>query len=844
VKKWIFLLLGLCSCAFADTSFSNMNFTPAAGDLSMNYLGLVFGTVPGSGLTGGTNNLIGGIFEVFNTGVLVMTMAIVGYTVFTTVVGVSQEGSGAFQTKISPWVTARITFGTSLLLPIPGSGYSGIQVMVMSCVVQGVGFANLIYDQVLVYVKDGGSVVSGKASPDQEIQSKLVENLEKFVDGYSDLFKVGACVYYRNQQFSTNTFSIVNSDNKGIVYVPNADGGNVKCGEVALGALGANTAETNAENAIAVANNIISLVKNQLNQDARSACGLGENLSETNCPNAANLAMAAQISVFQQEASGSSASALRSGWQSEAKKRGWITAASYYDKLINAKGADPNTSAPLYIRFGLSGPTVTVVAPDGDYKEPYGNYVGHVKDVKKAAKTQLKQQYEASEVVPADNSSAASAIANAIKSGLGPAAGSACFSDGPIDVSMTGLVPGGCVYFAFDHLVVLSNHVITKLTGCNLMDCVDGGGSFNSSGCKRVQKKRDSCPSDYAKNNGFLGMLDKDNNGLIFDPLNEMRTLGISMIAAATTYWKTTLDVMYEKTSKMAWATFGVRLAINLPLGVAQAALYGISPPGAAVVGTVQTTLNSMVDVFVQLTKSALEVYLPFGTALATIFFAQGVVLGIYLPFLPYILYIFGAIGWLMAAAEAMVAAPLVAMGVTHPEGHDLLGKAEQSLMLLLGIFVRPATMLIGFIFSINMATIAVGLLNRGFLNVLIDFLKSTSSNPVVISITVMGAMLVYTYVMMGVLDQAYSLIYQIPDRILRWIGGPADAPGAGAAQAAREIKQQTQSSGQQAGQGAGQAMKAPNIQVDSGAGQVDAQAAREGFANAQKDGQGGQVGQ
>ena len=137
-----------------------------------------------------------------------------------------------------------------------------------------------------------------------------------------------------------------------------------------------------------------------------------------------------------------------------------------------------------------------------------------------------------------------------------------------------------------------------------------------------------------------------------------------------------------------------------------------------------------------------------------------------------------------------------------------------------------------------------MGLLNRGFLNVLIDFLKSTSSNPVVISITVMGAMLVYTYVMMGVLDQAYSLIYQIPDRILRWIGGPADAPGAGAAQAAREIKQQTQSSGQQAGQGAGQAMKAPNIQVDSGAGQVDAQAAREGFANAQKDGQGGQVGQ
>ena len=79
----------------------------------------------------------------------------------------------------------------------------------------------------------------------------------------------------------------------------------------------------------------------------------------------------------------------------------------------------------------------------------------------------------------------------------------------------------------------------------------------------------------------------------------------------------------------------------------------------------------------------------------------------------------FGAIGWMIGVAESLVAAPLVAMGLTHPEGHDLLGKAEQSLMLMLGIFIRPATILIGFIFAINMATIAVGLLNRGFMQVL-----------------------------------------------------------------------------------------------------------------------------
>ena len=53
------------------------------------------------------------------------------------------------------------------------------------------------------------------------------------------------------------------------------------------------------------------------------------------------------------------------------------------------------------------------------------------------------------------------------------------------------------------------------------------------------------------------------------------------------------------------------------------------------------------------------------------------------------------------------------------------------------------------------------------------------------------------------------------------WIGGPADSPGAGAAQAAREVKQQTQSAGSQVGQGAGGAMRAPNIGGDSSAGNL-----------------------
>ena len=47
----------------------------------------------------------------------------------------------------------------------------------------------------------------------------------------------------------------------------------------------------------------------------------------------------------------------------------------------------------------------------------------------------------------------------------------------------------------------------------------------------------------------------------------------------------------------------------------------------------------------------------------------------------------FREIGYFILVIEAMIAAPLVAMAIAHPEGHDILGKAEASVLLFLSIF-------------------------------------------------------------------------------------------------------------------------------------------------------------
>ncbi|TID97733.1 type IV secretion protein DotA, partial [Legionella pneumophila] len=75
-----------------------------------------------------------------------------------------------------------------------------------------------------------------------------------------------------------------------------------------------------------------------------------------------------------------------------------------------------------------------------------------------------------------------------------------------------------------------------------------------------------------------------------------------------------------------------------------------------------------------------------------------GFVTAYYIPVLPYMIFTFGSFAWLIAVIEAMVAAPIVALGVTHPEGNEAFGKGEFAIMILVNVFLRPSLMIIGYI--------------------------------------------------------------------------------------------------------------------------------------------------
>jgi defect-in-organelle-trafficking protein DotA len=120
-----------------------------------------------------------------------------------------------------------------------------------------------------------------------------------------------------------------------------------------------------------------------------------------------------------------------------------------------------------------------------------------------------------------------------------------------------------------------------------------------------------------------------------------------------------------------------------------------------------------------------------------------------------------------------MVAAPLIALGLTHPEGHDLLGKAEQSVMLLLGVFLKPVLLITGLLSGIILTFVAANLLDAGFFRLM--YAQLTNHDNVTGGtqfVVIIGMLIFYTMAMMAIVDQCFSLIYVLSDKTLRWIGG------------------------------------------------------------------------
>lgn len=233
-------------------------------------------------------------------------------------------------------------------------------------------------------------------------------------------------------------------------------------------------------------------------------------------------------------------------------------------------------------------------------------------------------------------------------------------------------------------------------------------------------------------------------------------------------------------------ATFGYQMMITAQLlfaviTVAAAAFAAVSSinPIFWGIGLTESPFYAAFKVLVSLVG-------PFFVILIASLFSIGAMLGIYVPLIPYMIFTLGAIGWLIATVEAMVAGPIIALGILSPGGqHDILGRAEPALMQLLNLFLRPVLMIFGLILSMFFVIVVVNLVNTGFLYAATQIIRSPGLFEQILFIAA------YTTFIITVVNKAFSLIYVVPERVTTWIGGHAVSYGE--EQAMGETKQSVQ---------------------------------------------------
>jgi defect-in-organelle-trafficking protein DotA len=164
-------------------------------------------------------------------------------------------------------------------------------------------------------------------------------------------------------------------------------------------------------------------------------------------------------------------------------------------------------------------------------------------------------------------------------------------------------------------------------------------------------------------------------------------------------------------------------------------------------------------------------------TAMVAAMMAMGAIMAYYFPMIPYLVFTFATIQWLILTVEAMTAAPLMALGILHPEGnHEVFGHSSMGIAILSSVFLRPSLMIVGYFAATLMCYVVVLLINAGFFFAAGSMMSGDTSTGSVFGCVVVWMM--YLNMVMVAINKAFSLIYHIPDHVTRWIG--IHEPGGG----------------------------------------------------------------
>lgn len=774
VLSILFLLL-ISSVACADTTGAlsqakdfGFSLTPPSTDESVAYLSMIFGTV-GNVLHGSGGQILGEMFGIFNKGVMVVAALWLAMTTVQVVLRSAAEGSFLGQNRTVHLVFLRVALGFALIIPSASTGYSLLQDFYMKIVLSSVALADDTWNTALNYLKYGGQLYI----PPQTLNAEPVDKVTKkfFFSGNqistsnyavgttklgvaAQIFQDEVCMIRSGSRAWNQGKTLQSSYNlqfdpaNGKVVFPGINGGgdteaNDNCGSV-LSYCAANS----------------------------SNCGLS---SLTGYDGSVEMSSETPGSDLANSNNTSTQNVMKWNYAWLAVKQLAISLLPAAQNYVDQYGAydTANPGANVYPTDG-SDP-----AQDMNAKTFFNAIVGY-----------------GNLMVPVQN------MANTSSS-------SALQSDIP-SAESGGWITAGSLYWQIEQL----NQGASALNALKLVPSVNmpdvsalqlGQGSSADPGTELLAAAVESVGGSAVGGITFTGyakIFDTDwaaftgaanNESAAQEEANQTGGANQARDAAFTIFGSLDTNQMPSsseynpiafimKEGQMVlgavaslWA--GALLAsviLAIPAGICNSTLPG---------GLILKTLMTWIKAIAMLISTALII--------------PGMVFAYYVPLYPFAVFTFAVIGWFMLVAEGLAAAPLICVGMTHPEGHDFLGKGEQALMFYLSIFIRPTLLIIGLIASMLVSFIAFQILLAGYGHLMSALPKVSTANLGALFIVIINSaasLCIFAYFSIEIIEQSYKLIFQLPQYVMRWIGGPETGHDYG--QLASQLKGATQGVG------------------------------------------------
>ena len=208
--------------------------------------------------------------------------------------------------------------------------------------------------------------------------------------------------------------------------------------------------------------------------------------------------------------------------------------------------------------------------------------------------------------------------------------------------------------------------------------------------------------------------------------------------------------------------------------------------------------IGTIIEIFdpakmvLQINSFIISKWNPLYFAIATPLISIATLFSFFLPMYPIVVYTLTIITWVTQYIETLLAMPIILLGMANPEGHSpLLGKAEKAIMLLAILFMRPITIVMGFVLANVIASISaffffqtiiplldmqIGQWAKGYATLVlggsVGATKVLDTGDVTIqAVMTMIALVMFTMVFYYMILNAYSLIYKLPNSIASWIG-------------------------------------------------------------------------